>query len=73
MDQFAVKKLNPAGQVTFRYTGRVLAQQADRVVLEAVFNRDDLPIYEIILRRGDRFVETYFTDRWYNVFAIYDR
>ena len=73
MDQITIKKLNPAGQETFRYTGRLLAQQVDRVVLEAEFNRDDLPIYEIILRRGDRFVETYFTNRWYNVFAIYDR
>jgi predicted RNA-binding protein associated with RNAse of E/G family len=73
MGQFTVKKLNPARQETFRYTGRLLTQQADRIVLEAEFNRDDLPIYEIILRCGDRFVETYFTDRWYNVFAIYDR
>ena len=73
MDQITIKKLNPAGQETFRYTGRLLAQQVDRVVLEAEFDRDDLPIYEIILRRGDRFVETYFTNRWYNVFAIYDR
>ena len=73
MDQITIKKLNPAGQETFRYTGRLLAQQVDRVVLEAEFDRDDLPIYEIILHRGDRFVETYFTNRWYNVFAIYDR
>jgi hypothetical protein len=73
MGQFTIKKLNPARQETFRYTGRLLTQQADRIVLEAEFNRDDLPIYEIILRCGDRFVETYFTDRWYNVFAIYDR
>jgi hypothetical protein len=25
------------------------------------------------LKRGDRFVETFYSDRWYNVFAIYDR
>jgi hypothetical protein len=24
------------------------------------------------LRRGDRFVESFYTDRWYNVFAVYD-
>jgi hypothetical protein len=73
MDQVTVKKLNPAGQETWRYMGRVLEQHADCLVLEAEFNRDDLPFYDIILRRGDRFVETYYADRWYNVFAIHDR
>lgn len=24
-------------------------------------------------KRGDRFVEYFYTDRWYNVFTIYDR
>jgi hypothetical protein len=73
VDQVTVKKLNPAGQETWRYTGRLLERYADRLVLEAEFNRDDLPFYEIILRRGDRFVETYYSDRWYNIFAIHDR
>jgi hypothetical protein len=25
------------------------------------------------LRRGDRFLETYFTDRWYNIYEIHAR
>ena len=25
------------------------------------------------LRRGDRFIETYYTDRWYNIFEIHAR
>ncbi len=27
----------------------------------------------MVLKRGDRFVETYFSDRWYNIYEIYDR
>jgi len=65
--------LNPAGQETYRYTGRVLEQHADRIVLEAEFDREDTHRQGLVLRRGDRFVETYFTNRWYNVFAVYDR
>jgi hypothetical protein len=42
-------------------------------VLEAEFNREDTPFHEIMLRSGDRFVETFYTDRWYNVFEIHDR
>ena len=68
-----VRKLNPAGEETWRYTGRVLERAPNRVVLEAAFNRDDTPFHGIVLRNGDRFVETFYTDRWYNVFEIHDR
>jgi predicted RNA-binding protein associated with RNAse of E/G family len=73
MDSVTVRKLNFAGEEVWHYTGRVLERHTDRIVLEAVFNRDDRPLHEIILRRGDRFVETYYTDRWFHVFAIHDR
>ncbi len=73
MDPIIVRKLNPAGQVTFLYPGRVLERRADCIVVVAEFNRDDYPIHEIALRRGDRFIETYYTDRWYNVYEIHDR
>jgi protein associated with RNAse G/E len=42
-------------------------------MLEAYFDREDTPVGEIILRRGDRFIETYYTDRWYNIFEIQER
>lgn len=73
MTSFTIHKLNPAGQETYTYTGRLVARSADRLVLEAEFSRDDYPVLGIVLRRGDRFVETYFTDRWYNIYTIYDR
>lgn len=73
MSSITVLKLNLDGQETWRYTGRVLEQHADRIVLEAHFNRDDLPFHGILLKCGDRFVETFYTDRWYNVFEIHDR
>ena len=73
MTDITVRKLNPAGEETWRYTGHVLARQTGRVVLEAAFNRDDLPFHGIVLRCGDRFIETFYADRWYNVFEIHDR
>ena len=68
-----VLKRNLAGEVTWQYEGRVLRSEANCVVLEAFFNRDDMPFLNIVLKRNDRFVETFYTDRWYNVFEIYDR
>jgi len=72
MDHIDVIKQDPQGQETLKYSGIVLARLTNRVLLEALFNRDELPLDEIILHRGDRFVELYFSDRWYNIFEIHD-
>ena len=65
-------KRNVHGEETFRYTGVILQREPGMVVLEACFNRADLPFMGTVLRFGDRFVETYYTDRWYNIFEIHD-
>jgi predicted RNA-binding protein associated with RNAse of E/G family len=72
-NDITVIKLDPQGQETWRYEGRLLEQQGSRILLEALFNASDRPFMGTSLKRGDRFVETYFTDRWYNIFEIYDR
>jgi uncharacterized protein len=73
MTDITVLKRNLAGEVTWQYAGRVLKRGANCVVLEAFFNRDDMPFMDVVLKRGDRFVETFYSDRWYNVFEIHDR
>ncbi len=73
MDLITVIKLNLARQETFRYTGLVLERRPDGVVLEAFFNRPDLPFHGLVMGKGDRFVEGYFTRRWYNIFEMHDR
>jgi protein associated with RNAse G/E len=68
-----ILKKNPAGEVTWQYEGVVLSREENAVTLEALFNRDDMPFMDIVLKRNDRFVETFYSDRWYNIFEIYDR
>lgn len=68
-----VMKKNLAGEVTWQYEGVVLQRDDHSVTLEALFNRDDMPFMDIVLKRNDRFVETFYTDRWYNIFEVYDR
>lgn len=65
-------KRSPDGTEVMRYPGRVLRRDAHTIVVEARFNRPDLPFLGTVLRLGDRFVETYFTERWYNLFEIHD-
>jgi hypothetical protein len=68
-----VIKRNLQGEETWRYTGRVLARRATLILLEACFNRPDTLFHGIMLGQGDRFVETFYSDRWYNVFEMHDR
>ncbi len=72
-EAITVFKLDLAGKVTWQYQGRVLAREPNLVVLEAFFNRPDTPFMDVGLKEHDRFVETFYTDRWYNIFEIYDR
>jgi len=68
-----VIKLNDQGKETWRYQGRLLAQDAISITLEAFFDREDRDLHGMCLGKGDRFVETYYNDRWYNVFEIHAR
>jgi hypothetical protein len=73
MPVMKILKKNLAEEVLWQYDGVELARNETSVTVEAFFNRDDLPFQEIVLKRNDRFVETFFTDKWYNIFEIYDR
>jgi uncharacterized protein len=68
-----VLKKNLAEEVVWQYEGVVLRRSENQITLEASFNRDDMPFMDITLKRNDRFVETFYSDRWYNIFEIYDR
>jgi len=68
-----VQKKNPAGEVTYEYEGVLLNRDENSVTLEALFDLADMPFMDVIFKTGDRFVEYYYSDRWYNIFAIHDR
>jgi uncharacterized protein len=68
-----IQKKNLNGDVVFQYDGEVVKREGVAIVLEAFFGRDDMTFMNVTLKRGDRFVETFYTDRWYNIFEIFDR
>lgn len=68
-----ILKKDLADEVTWQYEGVELHRDENSITVEAFFNRDDMPFQEIVLKRNDRFVETFYTDKWYNIFEIYDR
>ena len=68
-----VQKKNPAGEVTYQYEGVLLERNENWIKLEAFFDRKDMPFQDVVFKTGDRFVEYYYSDRWYNIFAVYDK
>jgi protein associated with RNAse G/E len=73
MATITVIKRDFNGEETWRYSGELLELTDRRVVLEAIFDREDRLFYGMPLRMGDRFVETYYFDRWYNIYKVYSR
>ncbi|MBP9503203.1 MAG: DUF402 domain-containing protein [Candidatus Promineofilum sp.] len=73
MRDILVYKLDSTGHEVWRYPARVLERGPNHVRLEAFFNRDDMELGYAVFKRGDRFIETFYSDRWYNIFAVYDR
>lgn len=67
------QKLDLAGKVLIEYEGEELRRDEKSIVIEALFTRDDMPFMDVVFKKGDRFVEYYYSDRWYNIFEIYDR
>lgn len=67
-----VRKLNHAGREVFRYWAELLEVTGSYVKLQAVFDLPDNKTHGISFRKGDRFIEWHYLDRWYNVFAVYD-
>ncbi len=69
---FTIRKLDLSGREVFSYRGTVLERTATSVTVEAFFSRyDRLDLGYTVFERGDRFVEHFFADRWYNIFEVY--
>lgn len=73
MSRMKILKKNLAEEVTWQYEGKELRRDENSITIEALFNRDDLPFQDVVFKRNDRFVETFYADKWYNIFEIYDR
>src|SRR5690349_13550539 len=67
-----VIKNNHLGKEMLRYDGVILKRNDSGILLEAIFDRDDLDLGYTVFRRGDRFVEWFYSDRWYNIFEIHN-
>jgi protein associated with RNAse G/E len=73
MKEIRVSKRNEHNLETWQYKAWLLENKESRIVLEARFDREDTTLHGMLLAKGDRFIETYYTNRWYNTFEIHAR
>jgi len=73
MNEITIYKCDSKGKILWQYQGKILSHASGTIVIEAEFNRDDTPFQGIVIKTNDRFIETFHTDRWYNIFEIHDR
>jgi protein associated with RNAse G/E len=73
MNDIIVIKKNTLNQEIWRYQGTLLHRDDESLTLVAFFDRQDKLIDGMRFCKGDRFVETYYSKRWYNIFEIHAR
>ncbi len=70
MSDITVIKRSLQGEEIWRYSGTLTRREGAAIYLEAPFNGKEVELMGVTVRRGDPFVEVYYTDRWYNIFEI---
>lgn len=65
-----VIKLNHQGEEQTRYLAEIRTQLANGVILDAYWQRPRIDLGYTLFEPGDHFREYFYTDRWFNIFAI---
>ncbi len=71
MAQITVRKLDHAGREVISYPGEAVERSDHRVVLHTSWDRAPMDLGFVVLEPGDRWIEFFYTDRWYNIFEIH--
>jgi predicted RNA-binding protein associated with RNAse of E/G family len=70
MSKFTVIKRDALGNDELSYVGLLREYGDIFICIDATFALADRDLGYITLRRGDRFREWFFRDRWYNIFRV---
>lgn len=70
MNPFTVRKLDHKGQEVFSYPATPIFRTPDAIIVRAMWDRPPMDAGYVVLEPGDIWLETFYADRWYNVFEI---
>lgn len=63
-------KQDPEGAEMLRYQGEVIERSPTRVIIQAVWSNPPKDLGYTRFEAGNAFTEYYYSDRWFNIFAI---
>jgi hypothetical protein len=73
MTTLLVCKRNLAGETTLTWTGELLHATPQVLCIKAIFTlREQLDLGYTVFRRGDIFIEWFYTDRYYAIYEIWN-
>jgi uncharacterized protein len=72
-NELSLIKRNHLGVEVWRYPGRLVEKTSNGILVEAAFNRADLPFHDLVFKQNDRFLELYLFNHWFNIYEIHDR
>lgn len=65
-----VVKLNTRGEIKIRYQGEVIERISHGLIIQAYWSLPTKNLGYCSFEPGDRFIEYYYTKRWYNIFDV---
>src|SRR3989442_15757416 len=65
-----VSKLNSLGETTIQYQGEIVERLSNGVVIQAYWKYPTKDLGYTRFEPGDRFIEYYYANRWFNIFDI---
>ena len=65
-----VSKLNSLGETKIQYEGEIIERLTDGIIILAYWKHPLKDLDYIRFEPGDRFIEYYYTNRWFNIFDI---
>jgi protein associated with RNAse G/E len=65
-----VSKLNSLGETKIQYQGEIVEHLANGLVIQAYWKYPTKDLGYTRFEPGDRFIEYYYTNRWFNIFDI---
>jgi hypothetical protein len=65
-----VVKQSPQGEPKIQYSGEIIKRSHDEVIIQAYWQQPAKDLGYTEFEPGDSFTEYYYTDKWFNIFAI---
>lgn len=66
-----IRKRTPAGVLVVEYTGEVARREGTCLVIHATWVHADRDLGYTIFARGDRFIEYFYSDQWFNIIRVH--